>query len=262
MEHNTPLRKRWRLRFVGLIVLVVAFLGSLTANVVLFRRAERSYAEVSEVRLDPYGLRHNFYDPEPAAGDWPVVVFFGDSRAEQCPAPRMTGLRFLNRGIGGQTSEQVRGRFDVHVRPLKPRALVVQAGINDLKAIALFPERRDAIVAECKKNLREIVRRGTDDGEVVIVTTIFPTGPVSAVRRMEWSPEIDKAVGEVNSDLKSMASERVVVLDAYSVLESGGHVPGDLAVDTLHVNWKAYERLNRELAKLLERAAGGYASRP
>ena len=96
---------------------------------------------------------------------------------------------------------------------------------------------------------------------MVVVTTIFPTGPVSLVRRMQWSPAIDQAVAEVNEDLKSLASEKVVVFDAYSVLQSGGHVPGDLAVDTLHVNGKAYEKLNGELVKLLERI-GGDASRP
>ena len=97
---------------------------------------------------------------------------------------------------------------------------------------------------------------------MVILTTIFPTGPVSLARRMQWSAEIDRAVEEVNEDLRALASEKVIVLDAYSVLQSGGHVPGDLAVDTLHMNGKAYERLNGELAKLLERVTGEYASRP
>jgi lysophospholipase L1-like esterase len=260
-EANTKESRRLRL-IIG-VLFVVALIASLAGNVVLFRRASSNYRDANEVRLDPYGLKHAFYDPQSSKeSDGPLVVFYGDSRAEQWPAPRGTGFRFLNRGIGGQTSEQVRGRFEIQVRPLKPRVLVVQAGINDLKTISQFPVRRDAIVADCKANLREVVRRGTQDGEVVIVTTIFPTGPVSVVRRMERLPEIDKAVGEVNDDLKSLASEKVIVLDAYSVLQSGGHVSGDLAVDTLHLNAKAYERLNGELVKLLERAAGGYASRP
>jgi len=259
-SRNKQLR-RVRLIIIGIVLLV--FVGSFIANLLLFRQASASYREASDVRLDPYGLKYSFYDPNtPNSSDAPLVVFFGDSRAQQWPAPQEARFRFLNRGIGGQTTEQVRGRFDAHVRALKPTVLIVQAGINDLKTIALFPERREPIVAECKANLREIVRRATEEGEVVVVTTIFPTAPVSLVGRMQWSPEIDQAVGEVNEDLKSLASEKVVVFDAYSVLQSGGHVPGDLAVDTLHVNGKAYERLNRELAKLLERAAGGYASRP
>lgn len=248
-------RKKWRRRAIGtgagLCGLVLV--ASLVANGVLYRQARASYRELNDVRLDPYGLKHVFYDPpRTTQSDVPVLVFFGDSRAEQWRAPMEARFRFLNRGIGGQSSEQVRGRFDLHVKPLKPRVLVVQAGINDLKSVALFPERRDAIVASCKANLRDIVARATGEGSIVIITTIFPTGPVSPARRTQWSPEIDRAVEEVNADVRMLASDKVRVLDAYSILGTNGHVPGELAVDTLHVNDKAYAKLNAELAKVLE----------
>lgn len=95
---------------------------------------------MNQVRLDPYGLKlPGFKDPPTADLTKPLVVFFGDSRAQQWPAPASNRFRFLNRGIGGQTTEQVRGRFDEHVKPLKPRVVIIEAGVNDLKAIALFP---------------------------------------------------------------------------------------------------------------------------
>ena len=72
----------------------------------------------------------------------------------------------MNRGVFGQTTAQVLGRFDAHAAPLLPRVVVLQVGINDLKAIPLLPHRRDEIVADCKANLREIVRRSTDAGAI------------------------------------------------------------------------------------------------
>ena len=56
--------------------------------------------------------------------------------------------------------------------------MVVQAGINDLKAIPLFPARRAGIVADCTANLREVVRRAGDGGATVVATA----GPSSAPR--------------------------------------------------------------------------------
>ena len=81
---------------------------------------------------------------------------------------------------------------------------MVEAGINDLKAIPLLPRRRDQIVSDCKANLRQIVRRSREGGAVVIVSTIFPPGKVPLERRMVWSPEIEKAVEEVNSELRGV----------------------------------------------------------
>jgi lysophospholipase L1-like esterase len=233
---------------------VLVLVTSLVGNVLLFRLAIANYREVSQVRLDPYGLKlPAFQDsPAPRPSDRPLVVLFGDSRAEQWQPPDSSRFRFLNRGIGGQTTEQVRGRVEAQVVPLKPQVMILQAGINDLKAIALFPNRREQIVADCKANLRDVVRRATDGGAVVIVATIFPTGPVSAVRQLQWSPEIEKAVEEVNADLRSLQSTRVFVLDAFAILQRDGRMPAEYSVDTLHLNEKAYAKLNVELSRLLD----------
>src|SRR5205085_5440969 len=105
---------------------------------------------------------------------------------------------------------------------LKPQVVVVQAGINDLTAIGVFPWWRDALVAHCKANLRQIVRRCNDGGAVVVVTTIFPTGSLPLDRLATSSDQIPAAVEEVNRDLRAMKSDRVLVLDAYAILQDGG----------------------------------------
>ena len=172
-----PFRRRivrtFRLVSLGLIIL--ALIASVACNVLLYRQASLNYRRLSEAQLDPYGLKQPNFRPEPPAAsdrDLPTVVFFGDSRARDWPAPQVPGLRFVSRGIAGQTTEQVRGRFDAHVTPLSPRVVVVQAGINDLKAIPLLPHRRDEIVGDCKANLQEVVKRSAEGGAAVIVTNV------------------------------------------------------------------------------------------
>ncbi len=243
-------------RFMAPGLLLVALAGSFAGNVLLYQQARESYRRLSEVELDPYGLKHpHFPADNPArAGQsgLPVVLFFGDSRALYWPAPAVAGWRCVNRGIGGQTTEQVRGRFDANVPPLSPRIVVLQAGINDLKAIGLLPWRRDQIVADCKANLREIVKRAADGGAVVIVTTVFPPGKVPLERKLEWSPEIEKAVEGVNADLRALASNRVIVFDAWRILEDHGQLRDGYGVDTLHLSPIGYGALNAELAKILK----------
>jgi lysophospholipase L1-like esterase len=256
----TDAPKKARRRILRPLLLALVLLGlaaSIVGNLILYRRAASDYRSLSEVQLDPYGLKHPNFPPDTtpavaeAADQLPVVVFFGDSRARQWPAPRMPGWRFVNRGIGGQTTEQLRGRFDAHVASLSPRVVVVQGGVNDLKAIPLLPGRRDEIVADCKANLRDLVRRARGGGASVIVTTVFPTGPVPLERRPVWSPEIERAVEEVNADLRGLAVDGIFVLDAWKLLSDGGRLRGEYAADTLHLTARGYEVLNGELEKVL-----------
>ena len=170
----------------------------------------------------------------------------------------MPGWRFVNRGIGGQTTEQVKGRFDLLTSDEQPNVLVIQAGINDLKAIPLFPHRRDKIVADCKANLRHIVYQSMARKGVVILTTIFPTGEVTLDRRWVWSSEIDRAVIEVNAELrrwvedKNWPSDRLILLDAWKLLENGGELRAGYGKDTLHLGPRGYDVVNAELTKILQ----------
>ncbi|MGF1522456.1 MAG: SGNH/GDSL hydrolase family protein [Leptolyngbyaceae cyanobacterium] len=147
---------------------------------------------------------------------------------------------------------QVAQRFDHHVRPLQPDAVIVQVGINDLKAIGLFPGRREAIIAACKAHIQQIVEDSTAIGATVILTTIFPTGAVPLERQPFWSDAIAEAVVEVNNYLFTLANEQVIVLDTFTVLaNSQGQVLPKYSRDELHLNAQGYAVLNDELVRLL-----------
>ncbi len=245
-----------RRRFIYLIVLAAVFLlGSIALNYFLFQQGQWYYLQLNMERLDPLGL--SYYPTTPDQRDSTnlnrtTVVFFGDSRAESWPAPDLPQFEFVHRGIGSQTSQQALLRFDYHIKPLQPRIIVVQIGINDLKTIPLFPKRKDAIIANCKENIRQIVVRSTDLGAKVILTTIFPIGEVPIERRPFWSDDVAPAIEQVNAYIRSMKEEKVIVFDAYSVLvgKNGTSVPS-YSQDLLHLNAAGYERLNQEFARVL-----------
>jgi lysophospholipase L1-like esterase len=246
--------RRCSLLIAGLFLILL--LASLFLNYYLFRQGRHYYLQLNETRLDPLGLSYYHTGPvaqDPANPGRMRVVFFGDSRAASWPAPPgLDQFEFINRGIGSQTSEQVVLRFDHHVAPLRPQILVVQVGINDLKTIPLFPGRREAIVACCQENVRQIVRRATDLGATVILTTIFPLAEVPLERRLFWSDEVALAIDELNGYVHALAGENVVVLDAFAILaDDKGLVQTAYSRDLLHLNATGYEALNVVLARVL-----------
>jgi lysophospholipase L1-like esterase len=249
------MHKQKRLLSLTLLLCLVALVVSLAFNALLFIQARYYYLQLNEINLDPLGLRAFSAESLPQdvpAASTATVVFFGDSRAEMWPAPiNLQGFSFVNRGINNQTTVQVLGRFDQHVVPLRPNIIVVQVGINDLKTIPLFPERKAAIISNCKANIQQLVARSVNSGATVILTTIFPTGPVPLTRQPFWSPDIAQAVSEVNAYLYSLKAKDVLILDAYSLLADKGQAQSNYVRDTLHFNEKGYNVLNQELTKVL-----------
>lgn len=239
---------------IGIILLVLALIGSLALNRYLFSTARDYYRQMNDVRLDPLGLSSYPSQTLEAVEGLQRVVFFGDSRAQNWPSARVSGYEFVNRGVGAQTSMQVAGRFEAHVVPLKPDILIVQMCINDLKTIPLFPDQREAIIDNCLTNTGEIIERSTDIGAKVILTTVFPVGEPPLERQLFfWSDDIAESVSEVNASLRAMASDNVFVLDTFAVLAGDtGRINPEYALDALHVNVQGYEKLNIALTELLK----------
>lgn len=226
--------------------------GSISLNIFLYQYAVNYYGQLNQVRLSPLGLEQHPLTPDAPALDRPHVVFFGDSRAAEWPAPAVPGVQFSNRGIGAQTSAQVLLRYEAHVAPLQPDILILQVGINDLKTIPLFPERREQISADCQANITAIVTKARADGAVVVLSTVFPAGDVPLQRRPFWSAAIDATIVEVNAFLQTLTDDNILVFDSYSLLaDDEGSLSSDYARDELHLNSAGYERLNEELSQWL-----------
>jgi len=235
-----------------LAVVSIILVLSLVLNYFLFTRGKQYYLQLNELRLDPLGLSY-FTNITPANSGSPLVVFFGDSRAANWPSPNDEKFEFLNRGIGSQTTVQVLERFDAHIAPLMPKIIVIQVGINDLKTIPLFPEDRETIVTNCKNNIQQIVDKSLSLGATVILTTIFPIGEVPIERRPFWSEEVGQSINDVNSYIRSLEADKVIILDAYPfLLGTNGKIKPEYCYDLLHLTDAGYIRLNEELVPLLQ----------
>jgi lysophospholipase L1-like esterase len=226
---------------------------SIWINFLLYNRFNKYYLELNQTRLDPLGL--SYYPVNSQSVTKPNrsrVVFFGDSRAANWIAPKIDRYEFINRGISSQTSVQTIERFSAHVSSLKPNIIIIQVGVNDLKTIALFPERKQAIITNCKTNIKRIIQESRKLGAVVMVTTIFPTGEVPLERKPFWSDEIGIAIKEVNTYIKTLADDKTIVFDTYSLLaDRHGLMLPQYRSDELHFNQQGYKILNQELARQL-----------
>jgi lysophospholipase L1-like esterase len=242
----------WQRRSVVLFLLLAV---SVAGNVALFLATRSYYAHEQDVRLDPIGLRvHEALRAKAAAHAKPVVAMFGDSRIAMWTPPTVEGYDVVNLGIGNQTTEQVLLRFDDDVAPLHPAALVIQVGVNDLKALPLFPARQDEIVRDCKANIARIVEKSRGLGAKVILLTIFSLGDVPIYRRAVWSAApVAHAIDDVNAYLRSLAGDAVVVVDSAATLDGEpGKVKPSYQVDYLHENPAAYAALDARVVPLVQ----------
>ena len=233
-------------------ILALALLGSLGLNIFLFNRGYTYYCDLNLTRLDPLGSMASRTTPEATKGK-SAVILYGDSRArEWAMSSGVSGYQFVDRGVGGQTSAQVLGRFEAEIVPLKPDILLLQVGINDLKTIPLFPEQRDVIIERCQANIQEIVTKSRQLGATVILTTIFPVGKVPLERQLFWSRDVSVSVRIVNAYIRSLEGPGIIVLECDELLaDENGVLKDDYSRDTLHLSSAGYEALNRELMKTL-----------
>lgn len=236
---------------IPFVALSLAVLALAALNVCLYQQWQKYYLQLNATGLDPLGL--NSYPNSAEKTQQPVIVFYGDSRAQSwLPPDTINNATIINRGIGGQTTAQVLGRFQQHVASLKPKIIVIQVGVNDLKAIPLFPGQKEAIIGNCQTNIGQIVKNSLDTGAKVVVTTIFPLGKLPIARRPFWSDDVAIAINDVNDYIKTLAGDRVIVFDSSQVLaNSQGIVDPKYSQDFLHINSEGYAALNQAIGGIL-----------
>lgn len=207
--------------------------------------------------LDPLAL-HRFTDEDlPTIEGNPLrVVLLGDSRIVQWPAPEMTDVVFINRGIGGQSSAQIRGRFTNDVPPLQPNVVLIQACANDLKLDPSLSRSTDALVQGCQQHLSDLVEETLAIGAVPILTTIFPLGPRVGLPRPLFGHDSSDGVTErvltVNTFIRELGDRKQIpVLDTYKLLAENERVAKEFEWDWLHINKRGYAVINRSLVDLL-----------
>ncbi len=172
------------------------------------------------------------------AGKTPRVVFMGDSITDFWRLNEyFPGREFVNRGISGQTTIQMVGRFLQDVVNLKPRAVIILAGINDIA--------RGITPANIEDNLTIMGDLAKAHGIKPLFASILPVSDYHKDANPAWdvvSARPPANIRQVNEWLKQYCQrEGFTYVDYYSaVADTNGMIPADQADDGLHPNAKGY----------------------
>lgn len=233
-------------------------LCSLVLNGVLFYAAKKFYTDFKITTVFP--THENFYSSRnaqlPEKKKQKRVVLFGDSRIHQWKnLPQIEGFEFVNRGISGEATAQLRARFEPDVVALDPDIVILQLGINDLTAIGLQPKREKEIVEQCRDNLSFFVETLLQMKaiEVILLTIIPPTQPRLA-RLPVWSDHIPKQVAEINQAWLSLPpTAKFYIIDTAKILKNAsGKWHHNVNQDTLHLTPTGYQYLNQAVITILK----------
>src|SRR5690606_19268641 len=149
-----------------------------------------------------------------ASGQRPDVVFMGDSITENwlLGDSALFGAAHVNRGIGGQTTPQMLLRFRADVIALRPRAVHIMAGTNDIAG-----NTGPSTLQGVKNNLISMVELAKANGIEVLLGSIPPAGA------FDWRPGLDPRplITELNNWMRDYAArENLVYVDYHTPLAS------------------------------------------
>ncbi|MGB0790078.1 MAG: GDSL-type esterase/lipase family protein, partial [Flavobacteriaceae bacterium] len=168
-----------------------------------------------------------------------AVVFMGNSITQGWVDMRphfFIENSFVNRGISGQTTPQMLLRFRQDVIDLKPKAVVILAGINDI-AENTGPISLEDIAA----NIESMIELSIVHGIHPLVCSVLPAN------NFPWRPEIlpREKVIKLNELLLALSEKhQATYVDYYtSTVDTEGGLKSDLGYDTVHPNDKGYKVL-------------------
>ena len=164
------------------------------------------------------------------------VVFMGDSITEGWVALDgnfFASNGYIGRGISGQTTPQMLVRFRPDVIDLKPKAVVILAGTNDI-AGNTGPSTPEMI----EGNLKSMAELARANGIRVVLASVLPAYDYPWKRGMEPAPKIVA----LNKWLKDYAAETgAIYLDFYTPMaDARGGLKTDLSPDGVHPNAAGY----------------------
>jgi lysophospholipase L1-like esterase len=180
------------------------------------------------------------------------VVFMGDSITDGWKLSQyFPGKPYVNRGIGGQTTPQMVVRMFEDVVNLKPSAMIVLAGTNDI-ARNTGPETIEMI----EDNFQAMTELAQAHGIKVILCSLTPISDYGPRPMSGSRPPSD--ILKLNAWIKDYAAKSHAVFADYfaAIVDEKGMLKDGFSRDGLHPNDKGYELLAPVAAAAIEKALG------
>ncbi len=178
------------------------------------------------------------------------VVFMGDSITDGWKlAQYFPGKPYVNRGISGQTTPQMLTRMFEDVINLKPAAVIIFAGTNDV-ARNTGIETPEMV----EENFQAMTELAQAHGIKVILCAVTPVADYGPRKMTDGRPPAD--ILKLNAWLKQYAAQaHAVYADYYgAVADDKGMLKEGISRDGLHPNDKGYELLAPVAAAAIQQA--------
>lgn len=181
------------------------------------------------------------------------VVFMGNSITDGWINARpdfFSNNPYLDRGISGQTTPQMLIRFRQDVIDLKPKVVVILAGINDI-AENTGPSSVEMI----ENNLMSMAQLAKANGIKVVMCSILPA------YAFPWRPGINpvEKITEVNKWMKNYAAKNhFVYVDYYDAMaDERKGLPANLSKDGVHPTAEGYKIMESLVVPGIKKALKG-----
>ena len=166
------------------------------------------------------------------------IVYMGDSITEEWSnlyPEFFSGKYYINRGIGGQTTPQMLIRFKPDAMDLKPDAIVILAGTNDIAG-----NTGPSTVRMITDNIFSMAELAKAYDIIVVLASILP------VYQYSWADDVidpPSMIDSVNSKIKEyVENQGLVYLDYYSsMVDDRKGLKLDYTGDGVHPNEAGYK---------------------
>lgn len=200
------------------------------------------------INLDRYA-EANAALPAPAKGE-KRVVFIGNSITDGWPNAHPDFFKsnnYVGRGISGQTSPQLLSRFRQDVINLKPVAVLINIGTNDV-AQNTGPYNEEFTLG----NIMSMAELADANGIKVILSSVTPAG------EYPWRKEIKdvpQKIMSLNAKIKAYAKEKgFSYIDYFSVMcDENNALKSNLGSDGVHPNEEGYKIMEATAKKVIDK---------
>jgi len=180
------------------------------------------------------------------------VVFFGDSITDGWHiAEYFPGKPYVNRGISGQTTSQMLVRFRDDVINLKPKAVVILAGTNDIAG-----NTGPISIEDIEGNYASLAELARTHNIRLVYSSVLPVHQYTEQAGDMFTQRPPDQIRALNQWLQNYcASHDCIYLDYFSAMvDDKGFLKKELADDGLHPNAAGYKIMAPLAQSAIEKA--------